>query len=86
MQSHLRQHFFDFVQRFATEIRRAQHFGFGFLNQIADVHDAVVFQTVRGTHGQLQFVDFAQQVAVERQFVFLFGFHVFFGFFEIDIY
>src|SRR5437016_4161182 len=39
MQAHLGQHFLDLVERLAAEVRRAQHFRFGLLHQIADVDD-----------------------------------------------
>jgi hypothetical protein len=46
MQSHLHQHFLDLVERLSAEIRRPQHLRFGLLNEIADIDDVVVLQTV----------------------------------------
>src|SRR6266536_555900 len=46
MQPHLGQHFLDLVERLAPEIRRAQHLGFGLLNEVADIDDVVVLETV----------------------------------------
>src|SRR6218665_148625 len=47
VKAHLRQHFLDFVERLAPEIRGAEHFGFGLLDEIADIDDVVVLQAVR---------------------------------------
>src|SRR6185437_3621442 len=68
MEAHLRQHFLDLVERLATEIRRPQHLGLGLLNQVADIDDVVVLETVGRAHRQFKLVDLAQQVLVERQF------------------
>src|SRR6266404_7701108 len=67
VQSHLGQYLFDLVKGFAPEIRSPQHLGFGLLHQVADIDDVVVLQAIGGTYRQLQFVDFAQQILVERQ-------------------
>lgn len=72
MQTHRGQNFLDFVQGFPPEIRGAEHIAFGFLNQIADIEDVVVFQAVCRTDRQLQFIDLAQQVLVKGQFFFFF--------------
>src|SRR6056300_808062 len=42
MQAHARQHFLDLVQGLAAKVWRAQHLGFGFLDQITDIDDVVV--------------------------------------------
>ena len=68
METHRGKNFLDFVQRFAAEIGGTQHFGFGFLDQIADVNDVVVLQAICRTDRQFQFVDLFQQRRVERQF------------------
>src|SRR5471032_2167811 len=52
MQAHFRQHRLDLVQRLAAEIRRAEHFRLGLLDQIADVNDIVVLEAVGRTHRQ----------------------------------
>ena len=67
MQAHARQHFLDLVQRLAAEVRRAQHLGFGLLDQIADIDDVVVLQAVGRAHRKFQFVDFLEQQRVEFQ-------------------
>ena len=64
-QAHGRQHFLDFVQRLAAEVRRAEHFGFGLLNQIADIDDVVVLEAVGRTDRQFQLVHLLQQEAVD---------------------
>ena len=46
MQAHLCEHFLDFVERLASEIRRPQHLGFALLHEVADVDDIVVLQAV----------------------------------------
>ena len=68
MQAHLGQDFFDFVQGFAAEVRRPQHFGFGLLNQIADIDDIVVLQTIGRTHRKLELVDLLQKRRIESEF------------------
>src|SRR5690242_13606487 len=67
MQTHLGQYFLDLVQRLAAEVRRAQHFGFGLLHQIADIDDVVVLETVGGTHRQLELVDLLEEGRIERE-------------------
>jgi hypothetical protein len=62
------EHFLDLVQRLAAEVRGAQHFRFGLLDQVADIDDVVVLQAVCRTDGQFQLVDLLQQDRVERQF------------------
>ena len=52
VEAHGRQHFLDLVERLAAEVRRAQHFGFGLLNEIADVDDVVVLQAISRAHRQ----------------------------------
>ncbi len=84
MESHLRQHRFDLVERFAPEIRRAQHFGFGLLNEIADIDDVVVLQTIGRADRKLELVDFFQQYRVEREVRLGFVGDAFLGLFEID--
>src|SRR4051794_17556797 len=46
MQTHLRQHFLDLVERLAAEVRGAEHFGFRLLHEVADIDDVVVLQAV----------------------------------------
>src|SRR3569623_3475064 len=48
-ETHARQHFLDLVERLAAEVRRAQHLGFGLLDQIADIDDVVVLEAVGAT-------------------------------------
>jgi len=69
MQAHTGQHFFDFVQRLAAKVWRAQHFGFCLLDQIADVNDVVVLQAVCRTYRQFLFVDLSQHQRVKIQTV-----------------
>ena len=68
MQTHASQHFLDLVQGLATEIRGAQHFRFGLLDEIADVNDVVVLQAIGRTHRQFQLVHLLEQSGVEREF------------------
>src|SRR3546814_13192462 len=67
VQAHGREHFLDLVQGLAAEVRGAQHLALGLLHQVADVDDVVVLQAVRRADRELQLVDLAQQVAVERR-------------------
>ena len=67
MQAHAGQNLLDFVQGFATEVWRAEHVAFAFLNQVADINDVVVLEAIGGANRQFQLIDFAQQVAVEWQ-------------------
>src|SRR5690606_6376119 len=67
VETHRSQHFLDFVQRLAAEVRRAEHFRLRLLDQVADVDDVVVLQAVRRTDRQFEFVDLLQERRVERQ-------------------
>jgi hypothetical protein len=68
VQTHGSENFLDFVQRLATEVRRAKHFGFGLLDQVADINDVVVLQAVCRTNGQFELVDLLEKRRVEREF------------------
>jgi len=46
---HAGEHFLDFVQGLAAEVRGPEHLGFGLLDQVADVDDVVVLQAVGRT-------------------------------------
>src|SRR5688572_22134075 len=59
------QHFLDFVQRLAAEVRRLQQLGLGALDQVADVVDVLGLQAVGRAHRELELVDRAQQDRVE---------------------
>ena len=67
MQAHLGEHFLDFIQRLAAEIRRPQHFAFALLDEVADIDDVVVLQTIGRTHRQFEFVDLLEQSRVEGE-------------------
>ncbi len=67
MQPHLREHFLDLVERLAPEVRRAQHFRFALLHQIADIDDVVVLQAVGRSHRELELVDLLEEGRVERK-------------------
>src|SRR5450759_5836444 len=67
MQAHLRQHFLDFVERLAAEIRRAQHHVFSLLHQVADIDDVVVLETVGRAHRQLELVHLLEEGRIERK-------------------
>ena len=69
MQAHSRQHFLDFVQGLAAEIGGPEHIRLGLLHQIADIDDVIVLQAIGRADTKLEFIDLAQQIAVERQFV-----------------
>jgi len=64
-QAHAGQHFLDFVQGLAAEVRGAQHFRFGLLHEIANIDDIVVLEAVGGADAEFQFVDLLEQIAVE---------------------
>src|SRR5258706_3065854 len=67
MQAHLGQHFLDLVERLAPEVRRAQHLGFRLLDEIADINDVVVLETVGGAHAELELVDLFEEGRVEGE-------------------
>src|SRR5204863_7738956 len=67
MQTHLRQHFLDLVERLAAEVRGAEHFRLRLLHEVADVDDVVVLQAVCRTHRQLELVDLLEERRVEGE-------------------
>src|ERR1700733_7454704 len=67
MQTHLGQHFLDFVERLAAEVRRAEHFGFRLLHEVADIDDVVVLQAVGRTYRQFEFVHLLEEGRVEGE-------------------
>src|SRR5579872_3638122 len=56
-QAEVAQDFLDLIQRLATEVLGAQHFGFGLLHQVADGLNIGVLQAVVGTHAELELFD-----------------------------
>jgi hypothetical protein len=68
METHLGENFLDLVERLAAEIRGPQHFRFGLLNEIANIHDIVVLQAVCRPDRQFQLVDLLEKRRVESQF------------------
>src|SRR6516164_1795085 len=67
MEAHLGQHLLDLVERLSPEIRGAQHLGFALLNQIADVDDIVVLETIGRAYGKLELVDLLEKSGIEGQ-------------------
>ena len=61
------EHFLDFVQGLAAEVRGLQEFVFRALDQIADVVDVFGLEAVGGTNRKLEIVDRAQQDRIERR-------------------
>ena len=57
----------DLVERLSAEIRRAQHLGLGLLNEIADIDDIVVLQTVGRTHRKFELVDLLKEGRIEGE-------------------
>ena len=68
MQAGLRKEFLDLIQRLSSEVWRLQHFCLGLLHQFAHVIDPVVFQAIRRSDRQFEFVDpFEQFVGLAGQ-------------------
>ncbi len=63
---HFSENFFDFIERLMTEILGLQHILFGFLHQLANVFDVGVLQTILRSHRELELVNAAEQIIVER--------------------
>src|SRR3984893_8791577 len=68
VEAHLGQHFLDLIQRFAPEIRCAEHFRFALLNEIPDVDNIVVLQAIRRTHREFELIDLFEERRVEGEF------------------
>ena len=64
-QSHLRQDFLNFVERFLAEILRPQHLPFGLLHQVGDGLDIRILQAVCGADRQLQLIHATEQILVD---------------------
>ena len=64
-QAHLGQDLLDFLQRLATKVLGLEHLGLCLLNQLTNVGDVGVRQTVRAANGKLEFIYRAQEVLVE---------------------
>src|SRR5215212_9244252 len=67
VEAHAGEHFLDLVQGFAAEVRGPQHLGFGLLDEVADVDDVVVLETVRRADRELELVDLLEQRRIEGQ-------------------
>src|SRR5271156_6202505 len=63
-QAHRGKDLLDFVQRLASEVFRLQHFGFGFLHQLADRLNVRVLQAVIATNGKFELLDRTVEVLV----------------------
>ena len=63
---HLVQDLLDLVERLAAEVLGLEHLLLGPLHQLADVLDVGVLQAVRRAHRELELVDRAEEVLVER--------------------
>src|SRR5580698_6257425 len=68
VEPHLREHFLDFVERLAAEIRRSKHFALRLLDEVADVGDVVVLEAIGGADRKLELVDLLEQGRIEREF------------------
>jgi len=76
---------FRSIQGLASEILGLQHLLFGLLDQLADEADTGVPKAVGGAHGELQFINAAIEVFVERGRLFQGPFiHPFRFLFEVD--
>src|SRR5437016_1372174 len=71
----LYQLFFDLIERLATEVAQAQQVFFAERHQLAHFRDFVCFETVQGTHGKIQVLDWHVRQP-RRQIVALLGRHV----------
>ena len=72
-QAHGTENFLNLIQRFATEIFRLQHFGFGLLHQFANRLNVGILQAIVTAHRELEFFDGAVQVLVLDLRLALFG-------------
>jgi len=61
-ETHAVEDFLDFIERFASEVLRAQHFRFRLLNQFIDGLDAGILQAVVRTHRKFQLFHRAVQL------------------------
>ena len=84
MEAHGSENFLDFVQRLAAEVRCAQHFCFGLLNEVADVDDVIILQAVCRTNRKFEFIDLLEQRRVEREFGDLFLLNFLLRLVEVD--
>ena len=68
VQPHLSEHFLDFVERLAAEIRRAEHFALRLLDEVADIGDVVVLEAIGGADRKFELVDLLEQGRIEGEF------------------
>ena len=61
------EHFLDFVQGLAAEVRGLEQFVFRALDQVADVVDVFGLEAVGGTDRQFEVVDRTQEDRIERR-------------------
>src|SRR5918993_3513209 len=59
------EHFLDFVERLAAQVRGLEQLVLGALDQVTDVIDVFGLQAVGGAHGELELVHRAQQNRIE---------------------
>src|SRR3569833_501088 len=84
-EAHAVEDFLDFVERFASEVLRAQQLGFGFLHQLVDRLDAGVLQAVVRADGKLELFDRAVELFADAIAAALgHFFHLIGQFFEVD--
>jgi hypothetical protein len=69
LQAALGEHVLDLGERLLAQVRRLEQLDFGLLHEVADVVDALGLEAVRGTDGQLEVVDRAQQHRVDAALV-----------------
>src|SRR5580700_8929990 len=65
-EAHVGQDLLDLLQALAAEVLRLEHVLLGALHQLANELDVRVLQAVRATDAELELVDAAEQVLVER--------------------
>src|SRR5918994_3713906 len=67
VQAHGGENFLDLVERLSAEVRGAEHFRLGLLDEVADIDDVVVLQAVRRTNRELELVHLLEKRRIERQ-------------------
>src|ERR1700722_10201481 len=65
---HVREDLLDLFEALATEVLRLEHVLLGALNELSDELDVRVLEAVRAPDAQLELIDAAKEVLVERLF------------------
>src|SRR5712691_4386973 len=66
VEAHLAQDGLDLVQRLLAEVLRLEQLALALLHEVGDRPDVRRLQAIGGAHGELQLVDVAEEVLVER--------------------